>query len=88
MMSTHPIYGAEQIRALIRSSLVELSGLDPFRMAPAARPADDVGVGSIDAVDRVDHVKKATGRRICAEDSRSARTVPDLARAIERLSGA
>jgi hypothetical protein len=59
----HPICGAEQIHALIRSWL-------------------------IDAVDLVDHVKRATGRKTGAEDFGSVHTVSDLPRAIERPSGA
>ncbi len=75
-----------QIYELIRSSLVELFRLDPARITPGARLADDLGVDSIDAVDLVDRVKRATGHKLSAQDFRSVRTVADLAQAVERLT--
>ncbi len=70
---------------MIRSSLVELFRLDPARILPEARLADDLEIDSIDAVDLVDRVKRVTGRKVTAEDFRSVRTVSDLAQAVERL---
>jgi acyl carrier protein len=69
-------------------------GLDPARINPArinpggAHLADDLGVDSIDAVDLVEHVRRATGRKNSAQDFESMRTVSDPARAIEPLVGA
>jgi acyl carrier protein len=75
----------EQAYEMIRSSLVELFRLDPARITPGARLADDLEIDSIDAVDLVDQVKRATGRKLSAQDFRSVRTVADLAQAVERL---
>ncbi len=76
---------SERVYEMIRSSLVELFRLDPARITPGARLADDLGVDSIDAVDLVDQVKRATGRKLSAQDFKSVRTVADLAQAVERL---
>ncbi len=78
-------HDADRIYQMIRSSLVELFRLDPARITPEARLADDLEIDSIDAVDLVDQVKRATGRKVSAEDFRSVRTVSDLARVVERL---
>lgn len=71
--------------AMIRSALVELFRLDPERIRPEARLADDLEIDSIDAVDLVEQVKRTTGRKVGAEDFKSVRTVSDLARVVERL---
>lgn len=74
-----------QAYAMIRAALVELFRLDPERITPHARLADDLEIDSIDAVDLVDHFKRNTGRKMSAEDFKSVRTVSDLAHAVERL---
>lgn len=71
--------------AMIRSALVELFRLDPARITPEARLADDLEIDSIDAVDLVERVKRTTGRKVAAEDFKAVRTVADLARVVERL---
>lgn len=76
---------ADWVYEMIRSSLVELFRLDPARISPEARLADDLEIDSIDAVDLVDRVRRVTGRKVTAEDFRAVRTVSDLAQAIERL---
>jgi acyl carrier protein len=81
----HEAQDSEQVYRMICASLVELFRLDPARITPGARLADDLGVDSIDAVDLVDQVKRATGRKLSAQDFRSVRTVADLAQAVERL---
>ncbi len=78
----------EQVFAMIRSALVELFRLDPARITPEARLADDLEIDSIDAVDLVDRFKRLTGRKMSAQDFKSVRTVSDLAHALERLIGA
>jgi acyl carrier protein len=70
---------------MVLSSLVELFRLDPARITPDARLADDLGVDSIDAVDLVDQVKRRTGCKLSAQEFKSVRTVADLAQAVERL---
>ncbi len=71
--------------ALIRSALMELFRLDPARITPEARLADDLEIDSIDAVDIAEQVKRMTGRKIGAEDFKAVRTVSDLTRVVERL---
>lgn len=80
-----PALDSEQVYAMIRSTLVELFELDPARITPEARLADDLEIDSIDAVDLVEQVRHATGRKMSASDFKSVRTVSDLAQAIERL---
>lgn len=70
---------------MVCSSLVELFRLDPARITPDARLADDLEIDSIDAVDLVDQVKRRTGYKLSAQDFKSVRTVADLAQAVERL---
>jgi len=88
-MATQDQKGPEQhsgeVYEMIRASLVELFRLDPARITPGARLADDLEIDSIDAVDLVDQVKRSTGRKLSAQDFRSVRTVADLAQAVERL---
>lgn len=85
MTTEAPNPDSSEVYALIRSALVELFRLDPARITPEARLADDLEIDSIDAVDLVDQVKRATGRKMSAEDFKSVRTVSDLERAVERL---
>ena len=74
--------------AMIHSALVELFRLDPARITPEARLADDLEIDSIDAVDLLEQVKRTTGRKVRAEDFRAVRTVSDLVRVVERLLSA
>ncbi len=83
--SQDPKDDAERVYQMIRASLIELFRLDPARITPQARLADDLEIDSIDAVDLVDQVKRATGRKVSAEAFRSVRTVSDLAQVVERL---
>jgi len=78
---------AEPPRAytMIRAALVELFRLDPERITPQARLADDLEIDSIDAVDLVEQVRRTTGRKVAAEDFKAVRTVSDLVRVVERL---
>ena len=85
MTSLDPNPDAERVYQMIRSALIRLFELDPARITPEARLADDLEIDSIDAVDLVDEVKRATGRKVGAEEFRSVRTVCDLVRVVERL---
>ena len=76
---------AERIYATVRAALVELFALDPERVTPEARLADDLEIDSIDAVDLVEHVRRTTGHKLSAEDFRAVRTVSDLVSAVQRL---
>jgi len=75
----------QRIHATVRAALVELFGIDPARITPEARLADDLEIDSIDAVDLMEHVKRTTGHKLSAEDFRSVRTVGDLVAAVHRL---
>ncbi len=75
----------EQIHAMVRDALAELFELDPARVTLDAHLNDDLEIDSIDAVDLIDRLKKATGKKMSADDFRSVRTVGDLVVAIERL---
>ena len=79
-MQTH-----DEIFERIRSTLVQLFDLEPGEITPEARLFDDLEIDSIDVVDRMDHVRRYTGRKVTAEDFRSVRTVGDLTAVIERL---
>jgi acyl carrier protein len=79
------LYTSEQILQMVRSALVELFQLDPARVTLETRLADDLGIDSIDAVDLLYRVERATGRKIGAEDFRGVRTVGDLVNALARL---
>jgi len=77
---------AERVYQMIRSALIRLFRLDPARITPESRLADDLEIDSIDAVDLMDEVKRATGRKVGAEEFKSVRTVSDLAQVVERLT--
>ncbi|MBK6597090.1 MAG: acyl carrier protein [Proteobacteria bacterium] len=77
----------EQIYALVRDALAELFELEPARITLDAHLNDDLEIDSIDAVDLIDRLKKATGKKMSADDFRSVRTVNDLVLTIERLQG-
>jgi len=85
MSAREELADPQRIEATLRVALVELFGLDPARITPEARLADDLDIDSIDAVDLVEHVKRTTGHKLSAEDFRSVRTVSDLVAAVHRL---
>lgn len=85
MMAPEQSPDSERIRQMIRSALIRLFRLDPARITPEARLADDLEIDSIDAVDMVEEIKRATGRKVGAEELRSVRTIDDLVQAVERL---
>jgi acyl carrier protein len=77
---------SEQILEMLRTAFAELFEIDPARITPATRLAEDLEVDSIDAVDLIDRVRRVIGRKVTPEDFRTVRTVGDLVQAIERLS--
>ncbi len=85
MIAPERLHDREQTFEMVRDALVELFGLDPKRITPQARLADDLDIDSIDAVDLVEHFHRLTGRKLSAEDFRAVRTAGDLAQAIGRL---
>ena len=85
MSAREELADPQRIHATVRAALVELFGIDPARITPEARLADDLEIDSIDAVDLMEHVKRTTGHKLSAEDFRSVRTVGDLVAAVHRL---
>ncbi|HEV7716893.1 MAG TPA: acyl carrier protein [Steroidobacteraceae bacterium] len=77
---------SEQILEMLRSAFGELFEIDPARVTPGARLAEDLEIDSIDAVDLIERVRRVIGRKVAPEDFRAVRTVGDLMQAIERLS--
>lgn len=77
---------SEQILEMLRAAFAELFEIDPARVTPAARLAEDLEIDSIDAVDLIDRVRRVIGRKVTPEDFRTVRTVGDLVQALERLS--
>jgi acyl carrier protein len=75
-----------EILEMLRKALAELFEIEPARITPETRLAEDLEIDSIDAVDLIDRVRKVIGRKVTPEDFRTVRTVGDLVQAIERLS--
>jgi acyl carrier protein len=75
-----------EILEILRAAFAELFEIDPMRITPATRLAEDLEIDSIDAVDLIDRVRKVIGRKVTPEDFRSVRTIGDLVQAIGRLS--
>ena len=75
-----------EILEMLRKALAELFEIEPARITPETRLAEDLEIDSIDAVDLIDRVRRVIGRKVTPEDFRTVRTVGDLVQAIERLS--
>ena len=69
----------------LKDTLVEQFDLDPDRITPEARLAEDLDLDSIDAVDMIIKLQEMTGRKVSPEDFKSVRTVADVQHVIERL---
>jgi acyl carrier protein len=85
-MDRREMLTSEQILQMLRTALAELFEIDPARITPATRLAEDLEIDSIDAVDLIDRVRRVIGKKVTPEDFRSVRTIGDLVQAIERLS--
>jgi acyl carrier protein len=77
---------SQQILDMLRAAFADLFEIEPARITPATRLAEDLEIDSIDAVDLIDRVRRVIGRKVTPEDFRTVRTVGDLVHAIERLS--
>lgn len=75
----------EDIFETLRAALVELFELEPERISLESNLYQDLEIDSIDAVDRIDHIKRKTGKKIAAEEFKSVRTVNDVVEAVYRL---
>lgn len=69
----------------LKDTLVEQFDLDPDKITPQARLAEDLDLDSIDAVDMIIKLQEMTGRKVSPEDFKSVRTVADVQHVIERL---
>lgn len=76
----------EEILAQLRHWMQELFEIDPAKVVPDANLYTDLDIDSIDAVDLVVEICKATGRQIKPEDFKDVRTVADVVAVIEKMS--
>ncbi len=75
---------SDQIYQTLKTALVDLFEIEPERIQPDADLYNDLNIDSIDAIDLIDHIKRATGHKLLAEDFRSVRTVQDVVDAVNR----
>jgi len=69
----------------LKDTLVEQFDLEPAKITPEARLAEDLDLDSIDAVDMIIKLQEMTGRKVSPEDFKSVRTVGDVQQVIEKL---
>ncbi|HEY4127582.1 MAG TPA: acyl carrier protein [Gammaproteobacteria bacterium] len=69
----------------LKDTLVEQFDIDPAKITPEARLAEDLDLDSIDAVDMIIKLQEMTGRKVSPEDFKSVRTVGDVQQVIEKL---
>ncbi|MFI4967119.1 MAG: acyl carrier protein [Gammaproteobacteria bacterium] len=69
----------------LKDTLVEQFDIDPAKVTPQARLAEDLDLDSIDAVDMIIKLQEMTGRKVSPEDFKSVRTVGDVQQVIEKL---
>ena len=74
-----------EILAQIKDHLVKLFDIPAEKITPGARLFQDLGLDSIDAVDLVVQIQRATGKKIKPEDFKSVRTVNDVVEAVHKL---
>ena len=72
----------------LKDTLVEQFDIDPAKITPQARLAEDLDLDSIDAVDMIIKLQEMTGRKVSPEDFKSVRTVGDVQQVIEKLLAA
>lgn len=72
----------------LKDTLVEQFDIDPAKITPEARLAEDLDLDSIDAVDMIIKLQEMTGRKVSPEDFKSVRTVGDVQQVIEKLLAA
>ena len=69
----------------IKGYLVKLFDIPAEKITPNTQLFQDLGLDSIDAVDLVVQVQRATGKKIRPEDFKSVRTVNDIVEAVHKL---
>lgn len=75
----------EQIFTQIKGHLQQLFEIDPEKITLESHLYQDLQLDSIDAVDLVVHLQRATGKKIKPEDFKSVRTVGDVVNAVHDL---
>jgi acyl carrier protein len=75
----------EQLLARCVEVLHESFDIDPARITPTARLAEDLDIDSIDAVDLIVRMKPTVGKRLAPEAFKEVRTVQDVVDALHRL---
>ena len=83
--STLPVTHAELEAELIRIVTTSFA-LEPARIHPDAKLAEDLGLDSIDMFDILSLLEKRFGCRLNAEDFRSVRTVADLSTRLAEMT--
>lgn len=76
----------EEILAQLRHWMQELFEIDPAKVQLETNLYTDLDIDSIDAVDLVVEIRKATGKQIKPEDFKDVRTVADVVAVIEKMS--
>ncbi len=75
----------EQIFAQIKDCLRRLFEIDEAKITPESNLYTDLQLDSIDAVDLVVQLQRATGKKIKPEDFKAVRTVDDVVNAVYDL---
>ncbi len=75
----------EQIFTQIKGHLHQLFEVDPEKITLQSHLYQDLQLDSIDAVDLVVQLQRATGKKIKPEDFKSVRTVGDVVDAVHDL---
>ena len=76
------------LQRTVREILVEEFELDPQDVRPEARLGEDLELDSLDRVDLIVTLEKATGIRFVEDQVKEVRTVGDLVAAVERIAAA
>ncbi len=85
MRGDQPVQDRDAIFEQLRATLVELFELDPVRITLEAHLYEDLEIDSIDAIDLMERLHRATGRKVGPERFRSVRTVADLVDTVHQL---
>ena len=75
----------QDVFQILKDTLVEQFELDPAKITPDARLAEDLDLDSIDAVDMIIKLQEMTGRKVSPEDFKGVKTVADVQRIIEKM---
>lgn len=76
----------DDVQHTVHEILVDEFELDPGDVHPQALLGEDLELDSLDRVDLIVTLEKATGIRFVEDQVREVRTVADLVAAVERVS--